>query len=72
MTTAKTWQKSSFSGGGVGNDCVELATTSSHIHLRESEAPTTRLTTALAALANLLQAVKANAPLNTPAGGPPA
>jgi hypothetical protein len=27
MTTTVNWQKSSFSGGGEGNDCLELATT---------------------------------------------
>ena len=27
MTTPAQWQKSSFSGGGEGNDCVELAAT---------------------------------------------
>ncbi|MBK6018793.1 DUF397 domain-containing protein, partial [Streptomyces sp. MBT53] len=27
MTPPTNWQKSSFSGGGDGNNCVELATT---------------------------------------------
>ncbi|MFB7598425.1 DUF397 domain-containing protein [Streptomyces sp. NPDC056160] len=38
MTTPITWRKSSCSGGGEGNDCVEIATT--HVTLRESKAPT--------------------------------
>lgn len=47
MTTPDTWQKSSFSGGGEGNACVELASTPTPttIHLRESDTPTTQLTT---------------------------
>ncbi|MEU2742290.1 DUF397 domain-containing protein [Streptomyces sp. NPDC007095] len=55
-----TWQKSSFSGGGNG-ECVELAaaTTSDHIHLRESDQPATIATATPHALANLLHAVKA-------------
>ncbi|QES42751.1 hypothetical protein DEJ49_18725 [Streptomyces venezuelae] len=36
MSTAA-WQKSSVSGGGVGNDCVELTAAGPHIHLCESE-----------------------------------
>ncbi|MEV0637054.1 DUF397 domain-containing protein [Streptomyces sp. NPDC050619] len=54
-----TWQKSSFSSGGEGN-CVELAaSTSSLIHLRESDHPHQLATTTPHALANLLHAVKA-------------
>ncbi|WP_424878440.1 DUF397 domain-containing protein [Streptomyces sp. SLBN-8D4] len=34
------WQKSSFSGGGEGNDCVEIADLRSHIAVRDSKAPT--------------------------------
>ncbi|MGV9882720.1 DUF397 domain-containing protein [Streptomyces sp. NPDC003006] len=55
------WQKSTFSGGGMGNDCVELASTDNHIHLRESESPATELITTPAPLATLLRAVKAEA-----------
>ncbi|MEV7195056.1 DUF397 domain-containing protein [Streptomyces sp. NPDC093510] len=56
---ATRWQKSSFSGGGVGNDCVELAGTGTRIHLRESTAPATELHTTPIPLAQLLRAVKA-------------
>ncbi|MEU6995839.1 DUF397 domain-containing protein [Streptomyces sp. NPDC046465] len=59
MTQAARWQKSSFSGGGDGNTCVELATSGSAIHLRESDAPTTELTTTSATLSNLIHTLKA-------------
>ncbi|MET7567249.1 DUF397 domain-containing protein [Streptomyces sp. NPDC005492] len=56
---ASTWQKSSFSGSGDGNACLELATTPpTTLHLRESETPTTTLTTTPAALAALLQGIR--------------
>lgn len=59
MTTPDNWQKSSFSGFGDGNDCLELATTTPHsIHLRESDTPTTRLTTTPIPLAHLLHGIK--------------
>jgi hypothetical protein len=52
------WQKSTFSGGGDGNTCVELATTPTTVHLRESDAPTTVLTTTRTPLTHLLQAIR--------------
>jgi hypothetical protein len=55
---ASTWQKSSFSGGGDGNACLELATTPTAFHLRESDAPTTHLTTTSTALAALLHGIR--------------
>ena len=33
------WRKSSYSGGGDGNDCVEIATRPTHIAVRDSKAP---------------------------------
>ncbi|MFF7519252.1 DUF397 domain-containing protein [Streptomyces pseudovenezuelae] len=33
------WQKSSYSGGGDGNACVEIANLHSHIAVRDSKAP---------------------------------
>ncbi|ATL29178.1 DUF397 domain-containing protein [Streptomyces formicae] len=59
MTTPVNWQKSSFSGGGVGNDCVELASTGTHIHLRESDTPAEELHTTPTTLAHLLRTLKA-------------
>ena len=53
-----TWQKSSFSTGGEGN-CVELAATGGHIHLRESDHPDQIATAVPRAVAGLLHAVKA-------------
>ncbi|MFG2499868.1 DUF397 domain-containing protein [Streptomyces sp. NPDC048441] len=59
MSTPKKWQKSTFSGGGDGNACVELAApTPQNIHLRESDHPATELATSPAALARLLRTVK--------------
>ncbi|WP_328770988.1 DUF397 domain-containing protein [Streptomyces sp. NBC_00286] len=66
MTTPDNWQKSSFSGGGEGNACVELASTPTTIHLRESDTPTTQLTTTPTPLANLLHSIRSGA-LATPA-----
>jgi hypothetical protein len=56
------WQKSSFSGGGGdGNDCVELATDSpTSIRLRESNHPTTHLTTTPTPLHALLTTLKSD------------
>ncbi|MFC9845630.1 DUF397 domain-containing protein [Streptomyces sp. NPDC060223] len=58
MTTPAYWQKSSFSGSGDGNNCVELATTPNTIHLRESDTPTTHLTTTPVPLGQLLHGIK--------------
>jgi hypothetical protein len=59
MTTPDNWQKSSFSGGGDGNACLELATsTPTTIHLRESEEPATHLTTTPTPLSHLLHHIK--------------
>ncbi|MFD9392150.1 DUF397 domain-containing protein [Streptomyces sp. NPDC060000] len=56
------WQKSSFSGGGDGNDCVELASTPATLHLRESDAPAAVLTTTPAPLTHLLHAIRTGTP----------
>jgi hypothetical protein len=66
MTTPENWQKSSYSGGGDGNDCLELAATPTTLHLRESDTPTTVLTTTPAAVAHLLAGIRAN-----PGAAPP-
>ncbi|MFC8091610.1 DUF397 domain-containing protein [Streptomyces sp. NPDC057301] len=39
MTTHAQWKKSSYSGGGEGNDCVEIATLPDRIAVRDSKAP---------------------------------
>ena len=59
MSTSLTWQKSSFSGGGEENACVELATSPAGVHLRESDDPGELLTTAPGPLGAFLHAAKA-------------
>jgi hypothetical protein len=54
------WQKSSFSGGADDDECLEIATAPTAIHLRESDHPTTVLTPAPAALHALLASIKGN------------
>jgi Domain of unknown function (DUF397) len=54
MKPAPLWQKSSYSGGGEGNDCLELTATPHTIHLRESDTPHPHLTTTPTTLALLL------------------
>ncbi|MGW2744832.1 DUF397 domain-containing protein [Streptomyces sp. NPDC001450] len=39
MTNPDNWRKSSYSGGGDGNNCVEIATLPVHIAVRDSKAP---------------------------------
>ncbi|MFJ9247860.1 DUF397 domain-containing protein [Streptomyces sp. NPDC101776] len=58
MPGNKHWQKSTFSDGGDGNTCVELATTRNAFHLRESVTPNTELTTARAPLTHLIHGIK--------------
>ena len=58
MAQAARWQKSSFSEGGDGNTCVELAATPTTLHLRESDAPDTELTTTAGSLTHLIYGVK--------------
>lgn len=40
MIQAVRWQKSSHSGGGDGNTCVEVADLDTHIAIRDSKTPT--------------------------------
>jgi hypothetical protein len=55
-----TWRKSSYSGPGDGNECVEIYTTPTHIAVRDSKIPTTRtLTFPIAAFTPFLEALKA-------------
>lgn len=65
MSQALRWQKSTFSDGGEGNTCVEVATTPTTLHLRESDDPTTILTTTRTPLAHLLAGIRTGA-LTTP------
>ncbi|WP_327315534.1 DUF397 domain-containing protein [Streptomyces sp. NBC_01235] len=58
MTTPDNWQKSSYSGPGDGDSCVELASTPTTLHLRESDDPATVLTITPAPLTHLLAAIR--------------
>ncbi|MFF4658148.1 DUF397 domain-containing protein [Streptomyces sp. NPDC001381] len=70
MTTPNHWQKSSYSGGSDGNNCLELAATPTALHLRESETPATILTTTPTALANLLAGIRTTGNSRMPDGRP--
>lgn len=39
MTTHGNWRKSSYSGEGDGNECVEVANSPTHVAVRDSKAP---------------------------------
>jgi Domain of unknown function (DUF397) len=39
MSTRENWRKSSYSGGGDGNACVEIATHPTYIAVRDSKSP---------------------------------
>lgn len=62
MTAPIPWKKSSFSGGGEGNDCVEVAHHHPHIAVRDSKAPTrATLTFPAPAFTTFIEALKQNA-----------
>jgi hypothetical protein len=53
------WQKSSYSGGGQDNNCVEVAASpDGRLHLRESEATAVILTATPASLGTFIRAIK--------------
>ncbi|WP_128433152.1 DUF397 domain-containing protein [Streptomyces cyaneus] len=39
MTISDNWRKSSYSGEGDGNECVEIATSPTHTAVRDSKTP---------------------------------
>jgi hypothetical protein len=54
-----TWRKSSYSGPGDGNECVEIAPHPTHIAIRDSKAPArATLTFPAEAFAAFLDGVK--------------
>ncbi|MFJ3894023.1 DUF397 domain-containing protein [Streptomyces sp. NPDC090083] len=54
-----TWRKSSYSGEGDGNSCVEVALTRTHFAVRDSKAPTrATLTFPTPTFAPFLEALK--------------
>ncbi|MEU0334702.1 DUF397 domain-containing protein [Streptomyces sp. NPDC006193] len=59
MNTTGPWKKSSFSGGGEGNDCVEVAQLGTRIGIRDSKVPARgALTFPVSAFGAFLRAVK--------------
>ncbi|MGW5864599.1 DUF397 domain-containing protein [Streptomyces sp. NPDC055239] len=58
MTSAIEWQKSSFSGGGDGPNCVEVRAVNGTAHLRESDAPAQVLSPSPKGLAALILRIR--------------
>ncbi|MFJ9374993.1 DUF397 domain-containing protein [Streptomyces sp. NPDC101455] len=58
MSPTLHWHKSSYSGGGEDEDCLEIAATLTTLHLRESDEPATLLTPTPTTLNALLTALK--------------
>ncbi|MGX1028859.1 DUF397 domain-containing protein [Streptomyces sp. SAI-097] len=59
MTEPQNWTKSSFSGGGEGDTCVEIALLPGHIAIRDSKAPSQgTLTVPLRSFTSLVQSLK--------------
>ncbi|MFD8869596.1 MULTISPECIES: DUF397 domain-containing protein [unclassified Streptomyces] len=61
MTEAMEWRKSSFSGHGEEENCVELAAADGKIWLRESDTPTAAIRTTPARLGTFIRTVKTGA-----------
>lgn len=63
MTTPDNWRKSSYSGPGDGNECVEIANSPTHVAVRDSKAPAkATLTFPTKAFAPFLDALKGTEP----------
>lgn len=61
MTTPDNWRKSSYSGPGDGDSCVEIANSPTHIAIRDSKTPAgATLTLPTGAFAAFLDGVKGN------------
>ncbi|WP_189873483.1 DUF397 domain-containing protein [Streptomyces bluensis] len=61
MRTPGIWRKSSYSGEGDGNSCVEIATTRTHIAIRDSKTPArTPLTVPAGAFVTFIGALNAD------------
>ncbi|MEU5023925.1 DUF397 domain-containing protein [Streptomyces milbemycinicus] len=61
MTKPITWQKSSFSGHGEADNCVELAVIDSKVWLRESDTPAAAIRTTPAQLGTFIRTAKTGA-----------
>ncbi|NEA68969.1 DUF397 domain-containing protein [Streptomyces sp. SID12488] len=61
MITPTRWRKSSFSGGGEGNDCVEIASFRTRVAIRDSKVPAdATLTFRLVAFTAFVEVLKAD------------
>ncbi|GGZ78869.1 DUF397 domain-containing protein [Streptomyces echinoruber] len=59
IDTFENWRKSSYSGGGDGNNCVEIAHSSTHVAIRDSKIPhRATLTFPTTAFASFIEALK--------------
>ncbi|WP_078662531.1 DUF397 domain-containing protein [Streptomyces bicolor] len=63
MNTPDNWRKSSYSGGGDGNSCVEISDRRTRIAVRDSKAPArATLTFPTGAFTLFIEAVKTPLP----------
>ncbi|MFB0621146.1 DUF397 domain-containing protein [Streptomyces sp. AGS-58] len=61
MTTPENWRKSSYSGEGDGNACVEIASSPTRIAVRDSKAPSrATLTFPVSVFVTFLDGLKAS------------
>jgi hypothetical protein len=59
MSNRDNWRKSSYSGGGDGNECVEIANSPTHVSIRDSKTPTrATLTLTTPTFTTFLKAIK--------------
>jgi hypothetical protein len=59
VTETLRWRKSSFSGGGDGNTCVEIAALPTRVAIRDSKAPSQgTLTIPVGSFGALVQSLK--------------
>jgi hypothetical protein len=60
VTIPDNWRKSSYSGGGDGNNCVEIAARPTHIAIRDSKTPArATVTIPTGAFTTFVEALKA-------------
>ncbi|ELS55937.1 DUF397 domain-containing protein [Streptomyces viridochromogenes] len=63
MDTLDNWRKSSYSGSGDGNACVEISDRRTHIAIRDSKAPALgTLTVPAEAFTPFIEALKITQP----------
>ncbi|MFC4513584.1 DUF397 domain-containing protein [Streptomyces ehimensis] len=60
MNAGARWQKSSYSGGGPDNSCVELRSVDRSVALRESDAPGIVIAASPGRMAALIARIKAD------------